>query len=41
MLSILTPPCGVVIGRKDISEVIIRDDDGKRSVSDHVVLFIY
>ena len=41
MLSISTPPCGVDIGRNDISEVTIRDDDGKRSVNDYVVLFIY
>ena len=42
MLSIPTPPCEVVIGRNDTSEVMIRDDDdGRRSVSDYVVLFIY
>ena len=41
MLTIPTPPCEVVIGRKGISEVMIRDDDGRRSVSDYVVLFIY
>ena len=41
MLSIPTLPCGVVIGRNDISEVMIRDDDGRRSVSDNVVLFTY
>ena len=40
MLSFPTPPCEVVIGRNDASEVMIRDDDG-RSVSDYVVLFIY
>ena len=41
MLSIPTPPCEVVIGRNNTSEMIIRDDDGRRSVSDYVVLFIY
>ena len=41
MLTIPTPPCEVVIGRNDISEVMIRDDDGRRIVSDYVVLFIY
>ena len=40
MLSIPTPPCEVVIGRNDTGEVMIRDDDGRRSVSDYVVLFI-
>ena len=29
MLSISMPPCGVVIGINDISEVMIRDDDGR------------
>ena len=33
MLSIPTPPCEVVTGRNDKSEVMIRDDDGRRSVS--------
>ena len=28
--SIPTPPCGVVIGRNDTSEVMIRDDDGRK-----------
>ena len=41
MLNIPTPPCEVAIGRNDISEVMIRDDDGRRSVSDYVVLFVY
>ena len=41
MLSIPTPPCEVVNGGNNISEVIIRDDDGRRSVSDYIVLFIY
>ena len=41
MLSIPTLPCGVVIGRNDTIEVTIRDDDGRRSVSDYVVLFTY
>ena len=41
MLSIPTLPCGVDIGRNNIIEVMIRDDDGRRSVSDHVVLFTY
>ena len=36
MLSIPTLPCGVVIGRNDVSKVMIRDDDGRRSVSDYV-----
>ena len=40
-LSVPTPPCEVVNGRNNISEVMIRDDDGRRSVSDYVVLFIY
>ena len=40
MLSIPTPPCEVVIRRDDTSEVMIRDDDGRRSLSDYVVLFI-
>ena len=39
MLSIPTPPCGVVIGKNNTSEVIIRDDDGRRSVSDYVMLY--
>ena len=33
-LSIPTPPCEVVNGRNNITEVTIRDDDGRRSVSD-------
>ena len=41
MLSIAAAPCGVVNGRNDTSEVMIRDDDGRRIVSDYVVLFIY
>ena len=40
-LSILSPPCEVAIGRNDISEVIIRDNDGRTGICDHVVLFIY
>ena len=39
--SIISPPCEVVIGKNDTSKVMIRDDDGRRSVSDCVVLFIY
>ena len=39
MLSIPTPPCGVVTGKNNTSEVIIRDDDGRRSVSDYVMLY--
>ena len=41
MFSIPTLPCGVDIGRNNISEVTIRDDDGRRSISDYVVLFTY
>ena len=33
--------CGIVSGETDATEVMIRDDDGRRSVSDYVVLFIY
>ena len=40
-LSISTPPCEVVSGRNDISEVMIRDDDGRRSVSDYVASVIH
>ena len=36
--SIISPPCEVVIGRNDASEVMIRDDDGRRSVSDCVYI---
>ena len=41
MLSVPSSTCGIIIGGNDTSEVMIRDDDGRRSVSDHVVLFTY
>ena len=39
-LSIPSSPCGVISGSDDTSEVMIRDDDGRRSVSDYVVLLL-
>ena len=39
-LSVPNPPCKV-FRRTNTTEVTIRDDDGRRSVSDYVVLFIY
>ena len=33
-LSVSTPPCEVVNGRNNITEVTIQDNDGRRSVSD-------
>ena len=40
MLSIPSPPCEVVSGEDDTSEVMIKDDDG-RSISGYVVLLMY
>ena len=40
ILNISALTCGVVIGRNDTSNITIRDDDGRRSVSDYIVLFI-
>ena len=40
ILSISALTCEVVVGRNNTSEVIIRDDDGRRIVSDYVLLFI-
>ena len=40
ILNISALTCGVVIGRNDTSNITITDDDGRRSVSDYVVLFI-
>ena len=37
-LSVPSSPCGVVSGSVSTSVVMIRDDDGRRSVSDYVVL---
>ena len=39
-LSVPSSPCGVISGSVDTSEVMIRDDDGRRSVSDYVVLLL-
>jgi len=39
-LSVPSSPCGVISGSDDTSEVMIRDDDGRRSVSDYVVLLL-
>ena len=38
-LSVPSSPCGVISGSVDTSEVMIQDDDGRKSVSDYVVLF--
>ena len=40
ILSISALTCEVVIGRNNTSEVIIRDDDGRRIISDYILLFI-
>ena len=40
-LNVPTLTCGAVNGDTDTTEVTIKDDDGGRSVSDYVVLFIY
>ena len=37
-LSVPSSPCGLVSGSDSTSVVMIRDDDGRRSVSDYVVL---
>ena len=39
-LSVPSSPCGVISGSDDTSEVMIRDDDGRRSASDYVVLLL-
>jgi len=39
-LSVPSSPCGVVSGSDGTSVVMIRDDDGRRSVSDYVVLLL-
>jgi len=39
-LSVPSSPCGLVSGSVDTSVVMIRDDDGRRSVSDYVVLLL-
>ena len=39
-LSVPSSLCGVISGSDDTSEVMIRDDDGRRSVSDYVVLLL-
>ena len=39
-LSVPSSPCGVVSGSVSTSVVMIRDDDGRRSVSDYVVLLL-
>ena len=39
-LSVPSSPCGVISGSDDTSEVMIRDDDGRRSVSYYVVLLL-
>ena len=39
-LSVPSSPCGVISGSYDTSEVMIKDDDGRRSVSDYVVLLL-
>ena len=39
-LSVTSSPCGVISGSDDTSEVMIRDNDGRRSVSDYVVLLL-
>ena len=40
-LTVPSSTCGVVSGKTDTTEVTIKDDDGRRSVSNCVVLFIY
>ena len=40
ILSIPSSPCGVVSGSFITSVVMIRDDDGRRNVSDYVVLLL-
>jgi len=35
-LSVPSSPCGVISGSVDTSEVMIRDDDGRKSVSEYV-----
>ena len=37
-LSIPSSTCGVVSGRNNTSEVMIRDDDGKRSISNDIII---
>ena len=39
-LSVPSSPCEVISESDDTSEVIIRDDDGRRNVSDYVVLLL-
>ena len=39
-LSVPSSPCGVISGSVSTSEVMIKDDDGRRSVSDYVVLLL-
>ena len=39
-LSVPSSPCGVISGSVNTSEVVIRDDDGRRSVSVYVVLLL-
>ena len=39
-LSVPSSPCGVISGSVNTSEVMIRDDDGGRRVSDCVVLLL-
>ena len=39
-LSVPSSPCGLISGSDDTSEVMIRDDDGRRSVSDYVMLLL-
>ena len=39
-LSAITSNCRIISGSDDTSEVMIRDDDGRRSVSDYVVLLL-
>ena len=40
-LSVPSSTCGVVSGGTNTTEVTIKDDNGRRSVSSCVVLFIY
>ena len=39
-LSVPSSLCGVISGSVNTSEVMIRDDDGRKSVSDYVVLLL-
>ena len=39
-ISVPSSLCGVFSGSNDTSKVMIRDDDGRRSVSDYIVLLV-